>query len=152
MLSNSTESLTIVDQNKPMVKCSIHSLNFDALLDACDVEQQVSFTPDQIHSFLQFILKRVKEIFHGSVNGIVRSSWHQLKASLCHAVNVTVGKLMTSRPPQVFTSYLMLSLLRFASICFDLLRFGKRDNCYEICSKYDFFFPRGETDPWVGSH
>ena len=41
---------------------------------------------------------------------------------------------MTSRPPQVFTSYLMLSLLRFASICFDLLRFGKRDNCYEICS------------------
>ena len=39
MLSNSTESLTIVDQNKPIVKCSIHSLNFDALLDACDVEQ-----------------------------------------------------------------------------------------------------------------
>ena len=39
MLSNSTESLTIVDHNKPMVKCSIHSLNFDALLDACDVEQ-----------------------------------------------------------------------------------------------------------------
>ena len=35
MLSNSTEFLTIVDQNKPMVKCSIHSLDFDALLDAC---------------------------------------------------------------------------------------------------------------------
>ena len=31
MLSNSTESLTIVDHNKPMVKCSIHSLNFDQL-------------------------------------------------------------------------------------------------------------------------
>ena len=35
MLNNSTESLIITSQNKPMVKCSINSLNFDALLDAC---------------------------------------------------------------------------------------------------------------------
>ena len=37
---------------------------------------------------------------------------------------------MTSRPPQVFTSYLMLSLLRFASICFDLLRFASI--CFDL--------------------
>lgn len=68
MLSNSTESLTIVDNNKPMVKCSIHSLNFDALLDACSSGPEgyiVNYIhPDAVIKIKDHQKKTKKSIMH----------------------------------------------------------------------------------------
>ena len=68
MLSNSTESLTIVDHNKPMVKCSIHSLNFDALLDACSSGPEgyiVNYIhPDAVIKIKDHQKKTKKSIMH----------------------------------------------------------------------------------------